>query len=57
MKAMSGLLIIGTLISFLASVLFIVLAGSQEQGFGIGSWILAVLAEVLAALYFHFSEA
>ncbi|KAI0151779.1 hypothetical protein GGR57DRAFT_172790 [Xylariaceae sp. FL1272] len=56
-KTMSLLLILGTLFSFLTSVLFVILAHSQEQGFGIGQWILAVLAEVLAALYFHFSEA
>lgn len=56
MKAMSWLLVLGTVISFLASVLFIYFAQSQEQGFGIGQWVLAVLAEILAALYFYFSE-
>ncbi|KAI1269239.1 hypothetical protein F5Y18DRAFT_179453 [Xylariaceae sp. FL1019] len=51
-KIMSLLLILGTLFSFLVSVLFVVLAKSQEQGFGIGQWILAVLTEV-SFLPFH----
>lgn len=44
-------------LSFVVSVLYAVIAGSSESGFGIGQWLVACLSAALAALYFHLAEA
>jgi hypothetical protein len=41
------------LMSFVVSVVYNVKMKTQEQGFGIGQWIVAVLTTMLAALYFR----
>ncbi|MCJ1325750.1 hypothetical protein MMC10_002413 [Thelotrema lepadinum] len=45
------------IISFIVSVVYMVVMRTQEQGFSIGSWMLAVLATSLTALYFQWEEA
>lgn len=44
------------LASFVVSVVYSMLMKTQEQGFGIGQWMVAVLTTMLAALYFQFEE-
>jgi hypothetical protein len=43
-------------VSFIVSVAYAVVMKTQEQGFGIGSWMVAVLTTSLAAVYFQFEE-
>ena len=44
------------LLSFVVSVVFAKSANTQEQGFGIGQWLVAVLSAALAAAYFQMAE-
>ena len=44
-------------ISFLVSVIYAIVMDTQEQGFGIGQWIVSVLTAALAALYFQWEQA
>ncbi|KAF2733914.1 hypothetical protein EJ04DRAFT_258658 [Polyplosphaeria fusca] len=43
-------------LSFVISITYSVVMKTQEQGFGIGQWMVAVLTAVLAALYFQWEE-
>lgn len=43
-------------LSFVISVLYAVFAKSQESGFGIGQWLVAVGAAGTTALYYHWTE-
>jgi hypothetical protein len=43
-------------ISFVVSVVYAVVMKTQEQGFGIGQWMVAVLATTLTAFYFQWEE-
>lgn len=43
-------------LSFVVSLLYCHFWHTQEQGFGIGQWMVAVLAAAMAALYFHWAE-
>ena len=54
--ALSLALGVGVLFSFVISVVVIGLAQTQEQGFGVGQWVVAVLACVMSALYFRLLE-
>jgi hypothetical protein len=47
---------IGLSLSFLMSLTYAIAAQTQEQGFGIGQWMVAVLTTGLTALYFQWSE-
>jgi len=49
-------LVAGIVASFVVSVLYAVIAKTQEQGFGIGQWFMAVVTAVMAALYFQWME-
>jgi hypothetical protein len=44
------------MVSFIVLVAYAVVMKTQEQGFGIGSWMVAVLTTSLAAVYFQFEE-
>lgn len=44
-------------VSLSVSVVYDVTMKSGESGFAIGQWLVGVLATVLAAVYFHLSEA
>lgn len=44
------------LASFVVSVVYSVLMETQEQGFGIGQWMIAVFTTMFAALYYQFEE-
>ena len=54
--AMGWTLVTGVLLSFVISVLYAMAAKSQEQGFGIGQRLIAVVATVMGALYFQWTE-
>jgi hypothetical protein len=43
-------------LSFVVSVAYSVIMKKQEQGFGIGQWMIAVLTTILAALYFQWED-
>lgn len=45
------------IISLVVSVVYSAVMRTQEQGFGIGSWILTVLGTTLTALYYQWQEA
>lgn len=47
---------IGVSISFVVSLMIFGIAGTQEQGFGVGQWLLAVMACIMGALYFKLQE-
>lgn len=47
------LLCVGIAISFLVSGMVIGFAKTQEQGFGIGSFLLAIFSSLMAAVYFR----
>jgi hypothetical protein len=47
---------IGVMLSFVVSLLVLGVAGTQEQGFGVGQYLLAVVACVMGALYFKLQE-
>ena len=52
----SWIVFVVLLLSFAVSVVFAKLANTQEQGFGIGQWLVAVLSAALAAVYFQMAE-
>ena len=54
--AFSWALVAGIVVGFVVSVLYAVIAKTQEQGFGIGQWFMAVVTAVMAALYFQWME-
>jgi len=55
--AVLGLLLcVGIAISFAVSGMIVGFAKTQEQGFGIGSFILMILASLMAAVYFKFQD-
>ena len=43
-------------LSGVVSVVYAVVMKSEEQGFGIGQWIVAVLSTALAALYYQWEH-
>ena len=43
---------IGVSFSFIVSLMVLSIAGTQEQGFGIGQFLLSIMACVMGALYF-----
>lgn len=42
--------------SFVVSVTYAVVMKTQEQGFGIGQWMVAVLSAALSALYYQWED-
>lgn len=54
--ALSWALVASIVASFVISVMYAVIAKTQEQGFGIGQWFMAVITAVMAALYFQWME-
>jgi hypothetical protein len=56
MVALSWTTFIILILSFLVSVLYCHFWRTQEQGFAIGQWLVAVLGTGTAAAYFHMSE-
>jgi hypothetical protein len=50
------LLAIGVTITLIVSLVILGAAKTQEQAFGIGSYLLAILACIMAALYFRQTE-
>lgn len=46
----------GLLLSFVVSLIYAIVARTQEQGFGIGQWMVAVYTIGLTAVFFQFSE-
>jgi hypothetical protein len=50
------LLCIGVTVSSVVSGLVVWLGETQEQGFGVGNFLLAILASLMAALYFKFQD-
>ena len=44
------------IISFVISLVYAVVMKTQEQGFGIGQWMVATLSAMLMALYFQWEE-
>lgn len=49
-------LAIGLVIAFTISVMVVGFAKTQEQGFGIGSFLLSVMTPVMAAVYFQLQD-
>ena len=48
---------VGILIaSFVTSLAFAIIMKTQEEGFGIGQWMVAVLATTMTAFYFQWEE-
>lgn len=50
------LLAIGLVIAFAISGMVVGFAKTQEQGFGIGSFLLSVMTTVMAAVYFQLQD-
>lgn len=50
--ALSLAVFAGIGLSFIVSVLYAIIAKTQEQGFGIGSCMMASSAAIIAALYY-----
>lgn len=46
----------GVVISFMVSCMIVGIAKTQEQGFGVGSYLLAIFIGVIPALYFTITE-
>lgn len=44
------------MLSGVVSVVYAVVMKSEEQGFGIGQWIVAVLSTALVALYYQWEH-
>src|ERR1700712_146170 len=51
-EAISCIAFAGLLLSFVVSLTYAILAKTQEQGFGIGQWMVAILSAGLTTLYF-----
>ncbi|OCL02886.1 hypothetical protein AOQ84DRAFT_348486 [Glonium stellatum] len=56
-SALSWACFVILLLSFVVSVVYAVTMKTQEQGFGIGQWMVAVLSVALIALYHQWEEA
>jgi hypothetical protein len=55
--AVLGLLLaIGVAIAFLVSGMVVGFAKTQEQGFGVGSFLLAIVTSLMAAVYFRLQD-
>ncbi|KAI8930890.1 hypothetical protein NX059_011905 [Plenodomus lindquistii] len=54
--ALALMLAVGVVVAFIVSGLVVGLAKTQEQGFGIGSFLLAIIACVMAAVYFQLQD-
>jgi hypothetical protein len=55
--AVLGLLLcIGVAVAFVVSGMVVGFAKTQEQGFGIGNFLLAILASLMAAVYFRLQD-
>jgi hypothetical protein len=55
--AVLGLLLcIGVAVAFVVSGIVVGFAKTQEQGFGIGNFLLAILASLMAAVYFRLQD-
>jgi hypothetical protein len=54
--ALAWLLAIGVSVAFLVSGMVVGIAETQEQGFGIGSFLLAILASGMVAIYFQLQD-
>lgn len=50
------LLAIGLIMAFVISGMIVGFAKTQEQGFGIGSFLLSVMTTVMAAVYFQLQD-
>jgi hypothetical protein len=50
------LLCFGVAVSFVISGMVVGIAKTQEQGFGIGSFLLAILASLMSAVYFRLKD-
>ena len=53
---LSMLLAGGVTVAFMVSGLVMGLARTQEQGFGVGSFFLAIVASIMAAIYFKLMD-
>lgn len=53
---LSLLLLIGVAVSFVVSGMIVGFAKTQEQGFGVGNFLLAILASIMAAVYFKLQD-
>jgi hypothetical protein len=55
--AVLGLLLaIGVAVTFVISGMVVGFAKTQEQGFGVGSFLLAILASIMTAVYFQLQD-
>ena len=54
--ALSWTTFAGLALSFVVSALYAHFRHTQEQGFGIGQWMVAVIGAAMAALYFQWAE-
>jgi hypothetical protein len=55
--AVLGLLLaMGVAVAFVISGMVVGFAKTQEQGFGVGSFLLAILASIMAAMYFQLQD-
>ncbi|KAG4428249.1 hypothetical protein IFR05_016268 [Cadophora sp. M221] len=55
-SVLSLLLAIGVAFAFVISGMVVGFAKTQEQGFGVGSFLLAILAGIMAAVYFQLQD-
>jgi hypothetical protein len=53
---LSLFLAIGVAIAFVISRIVMGFAKTQEQGFGVGSFLLTILASTMAAIYFQLQD-
>lgn len=55
--AVLGLLLaIGVAVAFVVSGMIVGFAKTQEQGFGVGNFLLAILASTMTAVYFQLQD-
>lgn len=50
------ILLMGVVITFMVSCMIVGIAKTQEQGFGVGSYLLAIFIGGIPALYFTITE-
>lgn len=55
-SALSWAMLTGLLLSLVVSVLYAYFWKTSESGFGIGQWLVGVLAAGMTALYFQWTE-
>jgi hypothetical protein len=53
---LSLLLLIGVAVVFIVSGMVVGFAKTQEQGFGVGNFLLAILASIMTAVYFKLQD-